>query len=191
METLGLVLVVILSVFVTLMFGALVELQRQLVQVRRLAGFVDETSPVPINRMASLAYVLDENASGRQMRSPGHRFVIFVLSDSCLTCRDMVEQLATAPTDDWVAFVESSSNSDAQLWLAGFGLLLGENWIHDDGGGRARYLGVSVTPAAVRFEGDLPSSGETIPSVRQLQTTLGWLKSSQQAADNKSKEAIR
>lgn len=174
----------VLAILVALMFGALVELQRQLIQVRELAGFVDDSRHLKINLSGSLDDIaarvpeLDRTALG-------NRSVIFVLSTSCSTCEDMAEALSQTRSTGWVAFIQASSSEEAATWIRRFDADLGPNFVFDDGGQVAAYLGVNVTPAAIRFEGDNPVSAATVPSIRQLQNNLDWTPARKSAANSK------
>lgn len=163
---------VVLSVLVVLVFGAVVELHRQVLQLRMHAGLVDDAAPLDFDPEVSIA----DLAIPAGVDIEGHeRTAVLVLSDSCTTCVEVGRHFAGKPTSGLMAVVEARSLSDAAGWISTQGLKHGANLVYDEGGRIADLLGVKVTPAVVKFEGDRPVAASTVPSTRQLDLVIDWL----------------
>lgn len=167
MAGLALVFVVILAVIVALLFGAVVEFHRQLLQLRQHVGLVDTARGLKWNLDARY-----EDVAGAE---GGLRNVVLVLSDSCSTCADIAVELAQLMRPELTVLIEGRSDAEAIEWLSRFDLAPSDQIIIDRGGERAQQTGVTVTPAAIRFERGSPVSAHTVPSVRQLRVALDWL----------------
>lgn len=159
------------SVLLLLLFGATVELHRQVLQLRHHAGMVDNARPVEFDA-GVLATTLPVPAAHRV--DDDSRLVLLILSDGCTTCFDIAQHLATTKPDRVLALIEGHTLEDALLFLHRFGLDLGDDIAYDEAGQTAKRLGIIVTPAAVKFEGRTPIAATTVPSARQLDRLAEW-----------------
>lgn len=172
MSTLNLFISAMLALFILLMFGALVELHRQVLQLRQSAGLVDRSRPLEFNSEVSLSSL---PIPGLQGTAADERSALLLLSDSCTTCAEVAGGLGPTEPSRLVTLVEGRSRASAAEWMAQVGLQHSATVLYDEDGRIAAALGVSVTPAAVKFEGLAPIEAATVPSSRQLAKVRDWL----------------
>lgn len=172
MTVAALLLLVGVSFLAVLLFGALVELHRQLDQLRQYVGLAGDAQPMSFDPSVQVDElpipVLFDNEEDA-------RAAVLVLSDHCLTCTALAEHLPDVLPRGLAIVLESNSGADALRWLAARGRVLGPQVVYDDGGNIAEKLGLDASPAVVRLEGDQPVGASTIPSVQALETVLRWL----------------
>lgn len=175
MTVVVLILVSTALIVVALLFGAVVELHRQVLQLRMHAGLIDDLQPVSYNTTVTL----DELELGElKPFGTNARALLIVLSDGCSTCHEIARGLRTPLPDGLAVVLEARSPDDARVWLSQFHLGGGpsaDGILVETGGRRARRLGVNVTPMMVRFERGLPIGAYTLPSRFQFEKALNWL----------------
>jgi hypothetical protein len=167
------VLTAAISLLVLLLFGAVIELHRQVLQLRMYVGLVDTTQALEFNSEVMWSDLPIPAATYPIEASD--RSAVLILSDSCTTCVEVADHLAAGFPPRLLAVVEARSHADALHWLAARGLQHGEQLVYDDGGGIAELLGVKATPAVVKFHGRSPIAAATVPSARQLDLINDWL----------------
>jgi hypothetical protein len=172
MTTLNLFISGVLAIFLLLMFGALVELHRQVAQLRQSAGLVDRVRPVDFHEAASLSSL---PIPGVERAEGSTRSVILILSESCITCAEIASDIGPKEPGRLITLVEGRSAASATAWMSQVGLQHSATVIYDEHGHIAQALGVTVTPAAVKFEGPAPLEATTVPSSRQLAKLRDWL----------------
>lgn len=153
-------------------FGALVELQRQLNQLRAYLGLVDQRAdPVPFTVDRELSAVGLPPASLKKKA----RHAVLVLSDHCVICAEIADWLPKTLPEGLSVVLHSMSAGEAAKWLSGHGLRNGSQIVHDHGGEIMESLGVSVAPVVVQFESGSAVRALTVPSVLQAQAVFDWL----------------
>jgi hypothetical protein len=171
MTTLYLFISAILALFLLVLFGALVELHRQVLQLRQNAGLVDRSRPVEFNPDVSLSSLPIPGLA----REAAERSAILLLSDRCTTCAEVAQSLGPKESSRLITLVESRSPASAADWMSQIGLQHSATVLYDEDGRIAETLGVSVTPAIVKFDGLAPVEAATVPSGRQLAKVRDWL----------------
>lgn len=160
-----------LAVVVLLLFGAMLELHRQVLQLRQHAGLIDDSRVVDFERDALRSSLPGWDDS---LFAPEQRSAILMLSDGCSTCHDIARGLPSPIPPALLVILAARSAEKGALWLAPLGLDGSANVIVD-GGEVADRLGLTVTPTVVTFEGLYSVSATTVPSVRQLASIVEWL----------------
>lgn len=157
-----------------LLYGALVELQRQVNQIRQIVGLVEDAHPATFDPDLALSdlsipavHTYPDDADGRA--------AVLVLSDHCSTCFELAEHLRGTLPYGFSVLVQSSSEADATSWLAGRGLAHGPQVVYDRDGSDAAKLGIKGAPIVVKFEGGRAVSAANVPSTLQLDMVLGWV----------------
>ena len=169
----ALIVTIAVLAFVTLlMFGVLVEFQRQITQLRQHVGLEDDAHPVPFDTDVVLSSLEIPALSDRTDEG---RAGVLVLSDHCSACLEIAEGLPASLPDGLVLLVEATSAADAAAWLADHDLTYGPSVVYDSDGSMAELLGVRGTPAVVKFEGARAVNASNVPSVRQLHALMEWL----------------
>jgi hypothetical protein len=165
------VAVVLMFAGLLLLFGAVLELHRQVHQIRQHVGLLDETLVVDHAKdvLRSALPRFDE-----AMAEPQGRSAVLLLSDTCSTCYELSRSLGAFLIPGLVVIIAVRSQEEGQHWLEEQGLTGFENVIID-GGEAADQLDLHVVPSVVRFQGLNAVSATTVPSVRQLKTTIDWL----------------
>lgn len=173
MNTALILVVAIVTVLQLLMFGAGIELLRQIQQLRMHAGLVDHSRTLDFN------INFDTRSSSSWVFEPlsAARYAVLFLSDSCATCVEIATGLP--PTGDIAGLyiaVEAPDAESAAEFISNYGLS-SRPFVHvDRDGALFSELGVSVTPSVVRFERTLATSSHTVPSSRQMDRVLDWLR---------------
>lgn len=186
MTTFLLIAVGVVAAFVLLLFGAVVELHRQVLQLRVYAGLVDHARTLEFNEECRLS---DLPIPAAGVVGDRERSAVLVLSDGCATCMDVATRMSALSVPRLLVLVESATPAMAADWLEAHGLALGDTVAYDENGLAALYLGVSVTPAAVKFEGRLPIAAATVPSARQLERVADWVNGTSDIAGVQFEEA--
>lgn len=165
------IVVVLLFAGLVLLFGAVLELHRQVHQLRQHAGLLDEALVVdhPKDVLRSVLPGFDEG-----MAEPQARSAVLLLSDTCSTCYELSASLGAFLVPELVVVIAVRSAKTGQEWLEEQGLT-GFESVFIDGGEVADKLDLHVVPSIVRFQGLNAVSATTVPSVRQLKTTIEWL----------------
>jgi hypothetical protein len=161
-----------LAVFVLLLFGAMVELYRQILQLRQYVGLIDQSRALSFNTDLTLS---DIPIPATAEIGDGDRTALLILSDRCTTCHEIAAHLPGVRRGNLLVLVEARTAADATQWLADRGMVLDQWTAYDEGGIVAALMGVMVTPAIVKYEGKYPVAASTVPSTRQLDKVLEWL----------------
>jgi hypothetical protein len=172
MTTVLLVLVCLFGALVVVLLGALVELFKQVQQVRAQLDVAGAAAPTPIDlkerqgvrpSSVGLPRALDE-ASGA---------IVLVLSDRCITCRAIAGLMqASVPPGIWVvAEPVSGVDEEAEEFVREFGLG-GDRTLVDRQSAIAEQLDLDVTPAAIYVENGQLQRAETVPSSQRFATVL-------------------
>jgi hypothetical protein len=172
MTTLLTILAACLSLTTLMMFGALVELFRQVDQMRLKLGLVDEVQGVDFSQGVSLSSLPIELIDGL---APEGRFAILFLSVSCTTCSRVVEGIPAKRTPNLLVLVQAATRHEAAEWLSKQGLEENPRVAWDVDQRIASALAISVTPACVQFEGLISTAATTVPSVLRLRELLRWI----------------
>ena len=147
--------------------AAVVELFRDLEQVRQLSGYVDTPGEVEL-----------PSAVGRSLPALGfpdtwadHEGLVVVLSPTCAMCYALGEHLARDPEDAARVLFTNGSRRDLDRFCAETGLAP-DGVLFDDGGRVADTLGLRLSPAALVVEGGLLTRAASVPSPRALRSLL-------------------
>lgn len=158
-----LVLLCVLAAVVFVQLGALMELFRQVQQIRQHMDLEDRPAPLALGRLTEepatsvgLPAELDHARSA----------MVLFLTSRCATCRSIAAAFkAAVPLAMWVV-VEPIADDDADAFVEEF-QLVGDRTIVDRGGHIADRLGLDITPAAIFIEHGRLQRAETVPSSRQ------------------------
>jgi hypothetical protein len=172
MATLALILVTALALLTFVLFGALIELFKDVRQLRDIAGVLDRPLELGIDRVAGTmpsAYGLPS-----ALDSASSALVLF-LSDKCSTCRVLASSLKEGlPNGLWVV-VEAGTKGAALAFLETFKLdqaqLDGRVSIDEDGAIAGR-IGLDTTPVGFRIKNGRIVNATTVPSVRYFQSIV-------------------
>jgi hypothetical protein len=178
MITFLLVVVAILAVGVLLLFGSMVELYRQMLQLREHVGMVDRAQSLKFNPTIMFSDLPVPLAMLDLQRA-----ALLILSDSCTTCYKIAEHMRGVVPDGVAILVEARSTEDARVWCKSHDLNDSNLVILDEDGLIARRLGISVTPAFLRFENQYPLSAITVPSTRQFDRVVAWILGDTESSD--------
>jgi len=169
MAVLALIAVGLLSLLVFVLLGALLELYRDVRQLREAAGILDRPLSVDIGPLVNTApskYGLPE-----ALDSTASALLLF-LSERCLTCRVIASSLAQSlPPGLWVV-AESRNAQAAEKFLEVTNLRTDDRVTLDVEGKIAARLGINTSPVGFRIESGRFVSATTVPSVRYLFSIL-------------------
>jgi hypothetical protein len=169
---LALISVAVLALLVALLFGALLEMYRDIRQLRDAVGILDRPLAVDLGAVAGtrpsaygLPSALDSAAAA----------VVLFLSDRCETCRVLATGLQRPlPPGLWVV-LEASTSTSAADFLQTHGLsatLADGRIILDVARDIAGRLGLDTTPVGIRLQDGVLTAATTVPSSRYLQSIL-------------------
>ncbi len=172
MATIALIAVALLALLVFVLFGALLELYRDVRQLRDVAGILDRPLHVEIGSVAGsrpssygLPEILDSTVSG----------LVLFLSERCASCRALAAGLDDPlPQGLWI-IIQASSATSAASFLESYALndkTGNHRVIVDIGGELAHRLGLEVAPVGFRVENGVLLSATTVPSSRYLTSIL-------------------
>jgi hypothetical protein len=172
MATTALIAVGILSLLVVVLFSMLVELFRDVRQVRDALGILDRPLTIDIGSAAGTrpsSYGLP-----RQLDDENNALLLF-LTDRCATCRVLAASLGGAlPAGLWLV-VEAATSQAAAEFIKTYNLggsLKNERVSVDLAGALADRLGVKTAPAGYRIENGVFKDAGTVPSMRYLTSIL-------------------
>lgn len=172
MATVALISVGVLALLVALLFGALLELYRDVRQLRDVAGILDRPLDVEVGQAAGTrpgAYGLPP-----ALDSATAALVLF-LSDRCGTCRALAAGLAKPlPAGLWVV-LEARDPQSAAAFLETHGLTgpaTAGRVLVDVASQIADRIGLDSTPVGFRVENGVLTGATTIPSSRYLTSIL-------------------
>jgi len=167
-----LIAVGLLALLIAVLFSALVEMYRDLRQVRDALGILDR--PLNIDIGAAAGARPSQFGLPHALDSAGEAIVLF-LTERCTTCHAVAAGLPNPlPPALWVVFEARSSESAAAVLeqyglsdLAGHGRV-----IADVEGGIGGRLNLQIAPAGFRVENGRFAYATTVPSTRYLKSIL-------------------
>jgi hypothetical protein len=162
----------VLALLVFVLFGALLELYRDVRQLRDVAGILDrplnvDVGPVTGTRPSThgLPAALDSAASA----------IVLFLSERCGTCRSLAAGFEKPlPVGLWVV-LEARDVPSAAAFLESYGLTAvtsDRRVVVDVAGEIAGRIGLNTTPVGFRVENGVLTSATTVPSSRYLTSIL-------------------
>jgi hypothetical protein len=176
--TLLTVVVVVLVVLVVFQGLVLLELVRQLSQVRQQLDLDDRPVPISLGRLAGRP--LPEPASGSLREG-----VLVFLSPDCMTCRLVASGLedlyARFGEQRLLAVFQARSADEARKMVAEAGLT-GDQVVVDLDNEYGAAFGIELRPAAVVVRDGIVSEGAVVRNARQLQQLLERLDPSTEGA---------
>ena len=167
-----LIAVGLLALLVAVLFSALVEMYRDLRQVRDALGILDRPLNIDIGEAAGAHP--SQFGLPRALDSAGAAIVLF-LTERCTTCHAIAAGLSRPmPPDLWIVFEARSAESAAAVLeryglteLASDGRVIPD--IQGEIGGR---LDVRIAPCGFRVENGRFTYATTVPSTRYLKSIL-------------------
>jgi hypothetical protein len=172
MATAALIAVGILSLLIFVLFSVLVELFRDVRQIRDALGILDRPLSIDIDSVTGTppsSYGLP-----RQLDDEQSALLLF-LSDRCVTCRVLAASLGgTLPAGLWIVVEAATSQAAAEfIEMNRMTLSLGgERVSMDPAGTIAGRLGLNTTPVGYRIENGVFKEAGTVPSMRYLASIL-------------------
>jgi len=159
----------VLALAVFVLFGVVIELYRDVRQLRDIAGVLDRPLDVDIGEVAGtppsrygLPHALDSVASA----------VVLFLSDRCGTCHALADGLkGHLPPGLWIV-LEARSPDGAAQFLASHELTPNGRLSVDVAGQIAQRMGLRTTPVGFRVENGRLAGATTVPSRRYLSSIL-------------------
>ena len=166
-------LVGVLSLVVFVLLGVVIELYRDVRQLRDAMGILDRPLDVDLGKLVGrrpseydLPNAIDTVSSA----------VVLFLSDRCSTCRALAEGFAGyLPPGLWV-ILEARTPKSASEFLVRYQLraAAGEGrLVVDAAGAIAERIGLRTTPVGFRVKNGRFVSASTVPSRRYLRSLLG------------------
>lgn len=172
MVTVLLIAVGLLALLVAVLFSALVEMYRDLRQVRDALGILDR--PLNIDIGAAAGAHPSQFGLPRALDSAGAAIVLF-LTERCTTCQAIAASLPHPLSPDlWIVF-EARSAQSAEALLERYGLtklVTDGRVIPDVEGAIGSRLDVRIAPAGFRVENGRFTYATTVPSTRYLKSIL-------------------
>ena len=171
MATVTLALVALLALVVFLLLGAVVELFRDVQQLRDALGILDRPLDVALGAAAGgspSTYGLPRGLDDEPFA------VVLFLHDSCATCRALASALdGRVPEGLWIV-MEARSREVAAQFLQRYGLSeeASPRVIIDDGQRSSDLLGLDIASVALRIQNGTIVSASTVPSTRYLRSML-------------------
>jgi hypothetical protein len=157
-------------VAILLLFGAVLEFQRQLHQIRQHMGLIDQSIDVQFAIGISMDDLPEAVATGATIQ----RSAILLLSDTCSTCYEISKSLGKHLIPGLTVVIAVRDIDLGRTWLEEHGLTGFDNVVLDQGE-TADALELHTTPSIVRFEDGKAVSATTVPSIRLLGSTIKWL----------------
>ena len=172
MATIAILAVGVLSLLVFVLFGALVELYRDVRQLRDVAGILDRPLDVdigPVARSQPSAYGLPSHLDGQAAA------LVLFLSDRCGTCNALAASFNGSPAPGLWVVVEAGNADEAAAFLDRYNLTpqaATGKVIVDVAGQIARRIGLTMTPVGFRVKNGQLTDATTVPSTRYLVSVL-------------------
>jgi hypothetical protein len=166
-----LALVAVLALVVFLLLGAVVELFRDVQQLRQALGILDQSTDVDIGKVAGgrpSAYGLPTALDAAPFA------LVLFLHETCGTCRALAAGLdGRVPEGLWVV-MEARDREAATQFLQRYGLSdqASPRVIIDDDQRSAQLLGLDIASVALRIQNGTIVSASTVPSNRYLESVL-------------------
>jgi len=172
MAAIVLIAVGALALLLAVLFGALVEMYRDVRQLRDAVGILDRPTVVEIGDVEGA--MPSDYGLPRALDSAPFAVILFV-SDRCMACRKIAASLGRPlPRGLWVV-VEAATAAGAEAFLDAFNLrtIATDGRLLVDVEGRiAARLGLNMSPVGFRVEQGRLASATTIPSPRYLVSIL-------------------
>lgn len=172
MVTVALISVGVLALLVFVLFGALLEMYRDVRQLRDVAGILDRPLNVDIGAAAGTKPSIYGLPQG--LDSVPSAILLF-LSERCGTCRSLAAGFGRPlPAGLWV-ILEATDPRSAAAFLDSYALrdISSDGRVVIDVAGEiARRIGLDTTPVGFRVENGLLASATTVPSSRYLTSIL-------------------
>jgi len=163
----------VLALLLAVFFGALLEMFRDVRQLRDALGILDRPLSVDIGAAAGTRPSI--HGLPRALDSAAAAIVLF-LSDRCETCRALAAGVAKPlPENLWIV-LEARSPDSAASFLSAHGLMPGaapeERVVVDLAGEIAGHVGLNTTPICFRLQDGVLTHATTVPSSRYLTSIL-------------------
>lgn len=163
-----LALVIALGVLVFLLLGALIEMYRDLAQVREYSGLLDRPLPIELGDRQGTrpsAWGLPPALDKAQ------RALVVLLSDRCATCRTIMASLnGTVPEHVVLVLEPPGGMGDSELAIQ---ITTGsDRVVIDREHSIADRLQIQLTPSALVVEDGVIDRALTVPSVRQFEALV-------------------
>lgn len=168
MANITLIAVGALALFVAVFFGALIELFRDVRQIRDAMGILDR--PLKFD----LGHVVGTRPSfyglSRELDTLDSAIVLF-LSERCGTCHALAASLPRSlPNGLWVV-IEGRTPAGASRFAEEYGLV-DERVTIDVNGAIAESIGLNTSPVGFRVDNGVFTTATTVPSSRYLTSIL-------------------
>jgi hypothetical protein len=167
MAATALIAVGILSVLMSVLFRVLVELFRDVRQMRDALGILDR--PLTLDIRSAAGRPPSSYGLPRQLDDEKSALLLF-LSDRCATC----SLGGTLPAGLWIV-VEAATGQAAAEFIDMYGMTPGLRdervWV-DPAGTIAGRIDLKATPAGLRIENGVLKDAGTVPSMRYLTSIL-------------------
>lgn len=164
---------VVTSLLTVLMLGALVELYRQIAELRGDTGLLDLPMTLEGEFGLSLPVESITYREPPELARGTDRCAILFLSDSCTTCELVAKGIPSKRTPRLMVVVESMNASAGEQWISKIGLPGMAEYDHDRRAASA--LGVEVIPSVVMFDNRQSVGMYTVPSARHVSAILDWV----------------
>jgi hypothetical protein len=171
MAAIALIAVSVLALLVAFLFAALVEMFRDVRQMRDAVGILDRPLPVELGDVAGttpsaygLPRALDNAASA----------IVLFLSERCGTCHTLASALPRSlPPELWVV-VEGRTVESTSSFLERYALSASSDGqvVADPEGEIARRIGLQTTPLGFRVDGGVFTYATSVPSSRYLNSIM-------------------
>ncbi|HEX3578249.1 MAG TPA: hypothetical protein VHY33_06765 [Thermoanaerobaculia bacterium] len=172
MAAIALIATAVLALLVALLFAALVEMYRDVRQLRDAMGILDR--PLPVNVTDAVGMRASTYGLPRAIDAADSALVLF-LSDRCGTCRQLAHGLTRPLVSGLWLVLEVRSDAGAADFIERYGLADSAREgriIVDPTTEIARRIGIDTTPVGVRIENGAIAHATTVPSTRYLNTIL-------------------
>ena len=164
--------VAILAVLVFVLSGVVLELFRDVRQLRDAAGILDRPLSVDIGSVAGSRP--SEHGLPVELDS-SHAALVLFLSDRCGTCRSIAAGLDRRPPRELWIVLEAQSPTSARKFVESYDLtsMIGEGrLLLDVDGAIAGHIGLDTTPVGFHVEAGRLTRATTVPSRRYLLSIL-------------------
>ena len=157
-----------MALFVAALFGALVELFRDVRQMRDALGILDRPLNVDLGHVAGTrpsSHGLPRELDAR------HSAIVLFVSERCETCRALMAGL-TRPLPNGLWVVIEARDAASATRFAEACELSDERITIDVEGAIAQSIGLDTSPVGFRVEQGVLTSATTVPSSRYLTSIL-------------------
>jgi hypothetical protein len=162
----------VLALLVFLLFGIVIELYRDVRQLREVAGILDRPLEVDLGDLVGTK-PSSHGLPGALDSAPSA--IVLFLSDRCATCHALAAAFGGAlPPGLWIV-LEAANPGAAQKFLASLGLNAASaegRLCVDAAGSIAERIGLRTTPVGFRVDNGRLAGATTVPSTRYLSSIL-------------------